>query len=207
MPAAVLLPASFIALGAEWLLFAIADRLDAAAVDSQRYQDVLHGAGALITQGQVVVGRSALIAVPFDGDVDVGVLPKELRVRLHGGLLIGTDIRLVVVEVHVPDVLVEQVFFADRGSRRRRWRRRLRYRQACRGFLGSTCPFRGQMIRRRIGWRDALRAVGLHRADSIDGNIGGVAGLPRQRSRLPGLNRAGTYGNRGRGSRRRRRRW
>jgi hypothetical protein len=56
MPAAILLPASFVALIAEGLLFAVADRLDPTGIYPSRDQSAFHGTRTLIPQCEVVVG-------------------------------------------------------------------------------------------------------------------------------------------------------
>src|SRR5271169_5624972 len=80
--AAVLLPTGFRRRVAarKWLLLAVADGLDAAGADPRRHQGVFHGRGTLVAQGQVVFRGSALIAVPPNREVDIGVLIEELRV-------------------------------------------------------------------------------------------------------------------------------
>lgn len=148
MPTAVLLPASFVALAAEGLLFAVADRLHAAGIDTGCSQRILHGAGTLVTQSQVVVGRSALVTVSFNREVHVRMLIEELRVGLYRGLLIGANVRLVVIEIDVLDILREQILIRDGWSRRRRWRWCLRDGQASSRFLRSTRTLRGQVIGR-----------------------------------------------------------
>ncbi len=55
MSAAVLLPASFVALGAERSLFAIADSVDSARADASGGQCIFHGIGAPVAQGKVVL--------------------------------------------------------------------------------------------------------------------------------------------------------
>src|SRR5215472_6058466 len=144
----------------------------------------------------------------FDREIEVGMLAQELHVSLNGGLLVRTNVRLVVVEVHILDVLTEQVLVGNRGSRRR-WRRRWSGNgQSRRSFLRSTRTLGDEMIRARIGRRNALRPVRLHRSNAVNRHVGRAAGLPRQGSRLPGLDRARVHGNRsGRGRRRRRWRW
>src|SRR5690349_10099585 len=107
MATAVLLPASFIALCAEGLLFAVADGLDAAGIDAGGSQRILDCAGALVTQSQVVVRRSAFVAVSFNREVHIGMLIEELSIGLNRGLLIGANIGLVVIEVDVLDILRE----------------------------------------------------------------------------------------------------
>ena len=71
MPAAILLPAGFVGLGAERLLLAVTNGFDATDVDPGCGQRVLDGIGTPVTQSEVVLGRSALIAVAFDGDLDI----------------------------------------------------------------------------------------------------------------------------------------
>src|SRR5437879_121569 len=133
MPAAVLLPASLVALSAERLLFAVADRLDAAGVNSPRSQCVLHRRGTLVAQGQVVLSRAALVAGSLDGEVDAGMLVQKRDVSLHRSLLVGANVRLVIVEVNVLDALREQLLFGRPGSRWWGWRWRLCDRDPCRG--------------------------------------------------------------------------
>src|SRR3974390_2159685 len=55
MPAAILLPASFVAFAAEGLLFAVADCLDAAGADSARHPGILFGARPLLAPLRVLV--------------------------------------------------------------------------------------------------------------------------------------------------------
>src|SRR5579863_4308739 len=119
MPAAVLLPASFVAFCAERFLLAVADRLDAAGADARRGELVLPRAGALVTERQVVLGGAALVAVSLNREVDVGMLREERHISLNRRALVGTNVRFVVVEVNVLDVLAEQVLVGNGRSRRR----------------------------------------------------------------------------------------
>src|SRR5271166_5411993 len=109
MPTAVLLPASFVAFGAERFFLTVADRLDTTSIDSQSSQRIFHRAGTLVTQGQVVVGRSALVAVSFNRKIHVRMLTEVLRVGLDRCLLVATNVGLIVIEIHILDVLGEQV--------------------------------------------------------------------------------------------------
>ena len=59
-------------------------------------------------------------------------------------------------------------------------------------------PLCRQVIGGGIGRADLLRSVGLNRANPVDGNIGGVGGLPGQSRGLAGLNGIGTDGDGGR---------
>src|ERR1017187_9856819 len=168
MAAAVLLPASFVAFCAEGLFLAVADGFDPAGADAARRQCSLHRTGALVAQSQVIVSRSALVAVSFNRDVYIGMLIEELHVGL------------VVVEVNILHVLAEQVLVRHRRSWRRwRWRR-LSYGKPRSGFLAAARSFGRQVIGRRIRGGHPLRAVGLHRSNAVDRHVGRIAGLPGQ---------------------------
>jgi len=187
MTAAVLLPASFIALGAEWFFLAEADRLHPAGVHAGRDEGILDGVGALVAERDVVLGRAALVAVALNGDVHAGVLAQEAGVCGYDCLLIAAKISLVIVKVNVFDSLIKEVFFRDgRLWRRRRWR--LGHGKARRSFLRTSRTFGDQVVRDRVGRVDGLRSAGLHRTDAVNRDVGGVAGLPRQGRRLSGLN-------------------
>src|SRR6476469_6267219 len=56
MPAPVLLPARFIRLGAERLFLPVADGLNPVGADSRADQCVLHRAGTIVAERQVVFG-------------------------------------------------------------------------------------------------------------------------------------------------------
>src|SRR5208282_4345535 len=107
--AAVLLPTGFVVFQAERFLLAVADCLDTAGVHSGRGQGILHRTGALVSQGQIVLGRAAVIAMSLDRKVDVGMLVEKKHVGLYGSLLIGAYVGLVVVEINVLDALTEQI--------------------------------------------------------------------------------------------------
>src|SRR5208282_1238117 len=107
--ATVLLPATFVRLGAEWFLFAVADGLDAIAADSGLDKRILYRVGAIGAQGQVIFCRSALVAMALDGDVDIGMLLQEARIALHRALVGCAYIVLVVVEVNIFYILREEL--------------------------------------------------------------------------------------------------
>src|SRR5271166_2413323 len=85
--AAVLLPATFVRFGAERLFFAVTDGFDAIAGDSSLDERILYGVGAIGAQGQVIFGRTALVAMALDGNVNVGMLLQELGITLHRSLI------------------------------------------------------------------------------------------------------------------------
>ena len=135
MATAVLLPASFVAFCAEGFFLAVADGLDPAGADAGRRQGALDSAGALVAQGQVIVGGPSFVAVSFDRETHIGMLAEELRVGLHRRLLVAAKVCLVIVEINILDALTEQVFVGHVCGRRRwRWRR-LGYRQSRCRFL------------------------------------------------------------------------
>src|SRR5712692_1533155 len=129
MAAAVLLPASFVAFRAERFFLAVADRLDAAGTDGSGCERILHRRGALVAESQVVLRRPALVAVSLNRDIDVGMLVQEHYVGLNRALLVGANVRLVIIEVNVLHALGEQFLFRRSGGNRRWWRR-LRYSNA-----------------------------------------------------------------------------
>src|SRR5579862_4427792 len=194
MAAAILLPTSFVAFGAERFFFAVADRLDAAGADAKRGQSGLNRARALIAQRQVVLGGTALVAVSFNREIHVRMLSEELRIGLYRRLLVSANVGLIVVKIDVLHVLIEQVLIGHiRGGRRRR--RRLRHRQTRRRFLRTARAFGDQVISGRIARRNALRSIRLHRANAVNRNIGRVAGLPCQRGGPASLNRVRIHRN------------
>src|SRR5581483_8306505 len=144
--APVLLPALLVRLGAERFLLDVADRLDSAGIDSRRGQGVLYGIGTIVTQGQVVFRRAALVTVSLNREVDVGMLSQELRARLNGCRLVSADVVLVVIEVDVLHILREQLFF--RCARSGRGRRGSSDGYACRCFLCSAGPLGRQTVGR-----------------------------------------------------------
>src|SRR5690348_6494438 len=103
----VLLPATFVGLRTERFLFSVTDRLDAVSADASLDQRVLHRIRPVGTQRQVVLGRSALVAMALNRDADIRVLLQELRVGLQRTLLVPPDIVLVVLEEDVLHVFRE----------------------------------------------------------------------------------------------------
>src|ERR1035437_649951 len=156
--AAVLLPAAFVRLGAERLFLAVSDCFDAVAGDSSLDELILHRIGAIGAQSEVVFGRAALVAVPLDGDVNVGMLLQEPRIALQRCLIGCAHIVLVVIEVNVLHVLREEFLLAGGRSRcRRRWRRV--DGDASGGVLGSAGAFRDQVVSGRVSRSPLARAA------------------------------------------------
>src|SRR5208337_3258490 len=85
--AAVLLPATFVGLAAERLLFAVTEGFDTIAAHSCLNEGVLHRVRAIAAQSEVIFGRAALVAVPLNREADVGMLLQELRIALQRALV------------------------------------------------------------------------------------------------------------------------
>src|SRR5579885_313223 len=114
MTAAVLLPALLAVLGAERFFFSVADGLHAICRNPCSHKRVLDRTGAVIAQGEIVFGGSALVAVSFNRERDVRMLLQECGVSLNGRLLISANIRLVVIKVDVLNVLREHLLVSHR---------------------------------------------------------------------------------------------
>ena len=78
MSAAVLLPALFVVVGAERLLFAVAHGHHAVGRDAKRYEELLRGLGTAIAERQVVFGGTTLVAMAFNRDFDLRIGTQKL---------------------------------------------------------------------------------------------------------------------------------
>src|SRR5439155_75944 len=87
-------------------LFAVGHRLDATAVDTVAHEVLLGGRRAPVAEGEVVLVRAALVAVPGDAD-------PEVRVRLEDGHLLIED-----RDVFRPDVRLVEVEMGHRTEQR-----------------------------------------------------------------------------------------
>src|SRR5713226_3442814 len=107
MAAAVLLPAGFVALHAEGLLLAEADRAQAVGRNAQRNDVLLDGVGAATAETQVVFRGAALVAVAFDGHFERRVVLEEVRGLRERRAGIRTQVGLVVIEISIAHFLEE----------------------------------------------------------------------------------------------------
>src|ERR1700684_1961148 len=103
----VLLPARFILFGAELLLLAVADGANPAGVNTGLNQRSLGGVGTILTQRQVVLCRSTIVAITGDHDVCSWMRLKERCVLSNGCLGIGAHGVRVVIKKNGLDVLLE----------------------------------------------------------------------------------------------------
>src|ERR1700730_1416492 len=108
----VLLPALFVVLGAKRSFLAVADGSDVIGRNSLLHQGSLYCLCAAGTQCDVVFFRSAVVKMPFDKNLDTRMLRQEGFVILDNRRFVGSDVGFVVVEVHIFDVLAEQVLIA-----------------------------------------------------------------------------------------------
>src|SRR5260370_40211098 len=140
MTAAVLLPAGFVALRAEGLLFAEADGAEAVGGNAQRNNVLLDGVGPANAQGQVVFRGAAFVAVAFDGRFEPRIVLQEVRGCRERGAGIRPNVGLVVVEIGIAHSSCEEFVVRVPGRRRRRWRRRGRRDSPGGGAGGAGSP-------------------------------------------------------------------
>ena len=95
------LVAGFRGFGTELLFFAVAYGADAGSGDAGVHEGGAGGVGAVFTEGEVVLGRAALVAVASDEDFEVGVLNEVGGGLGYGGLAGGVDVEGVVAEEDV----------------------------------------------------------------------------------------------------------
>ena len=138
--------------------------------------------GAVVAQRQVVLGRAALVAVSFDGELHVGMLLQEARVRLQDLLILSGDIVAVVVEEHVLHVLLRTTAPRSRC-----------FRCGVVAARAAGSPSRGPWLPayRRRSWRPGDRWSTRWASPGVEPlgstlpmlsmrDIGGVVGVPDQ---------------------------
>src|SRR6266850_4255435 len=157
-------PAALGVLGADGPLLAVGDDGDAGGRQSLGEQ-VGHGRSrAPLAQGQVVLIRAALVAVPLDEHEVIAPRLQPRGIGIEGLGILGTDVGLVEVEVDVLEILVLGELRRPRGgSGSGRGRDRGR---RCRGRARGRR--RGRTRRRRgcgPGGHGALRASGQQQCD------------------------------------------
>src|SRR5579859_1933456 len=189
MRAAILLPALLVVLGALRALLSVADGGQLRGGNTELHQIVPGFGRAAIAQSEVVLGRSAFIAMALHGDL--GALKILEDVLERRGILAqrGTRIRpqsgLVVVEKGVPGLRTQQLAerFAGRSSGYGRSRRR--HGNSCNIFRGAAGPFSGKGVRGARIWKNFAAGVRLHGPHTrLHRYAGGVLNRPAQRGRL-----------------------
>src|SRR5438477_3540142 len=97
--AAVAGPAVLGGLLAERDLLAVRHRLETVGGDAKGHQVIEGGLGPPLAQGEVVLDRAALVAVPLDGHAQEVEPLERIRVLVEGRAVGLPDVRAVVVEV------------------------------------------------------------------------------------------------------------
>lgn len=174
--ATILLPARLVLFCAELLFLAIADGANTAGVDTGLNQSGLGRVGAILTECQVVLCRSAIVTISGDQDLGIWMRLQEGCVLSNGGLGIGANGVGVVIEEDRLDVLLE--FRLRQRSRGGCWRCCLAHGQGRCGIGRSAIAARNQVVGCGVGGADGLGAAGLDGADSINRDIGRVGGCP-----------------------------
>src|SRR5450755_3596512 len=109
MGAAIPRVAIFRGIGAKRTFFAVAGGLQLVNRNAKLHQGVAGCGGATVSERNVVLGGTTLVAVTFDGDDEIRVHAedglKSGRVSLEDGLIVWSDLALVVIEVEVLDLL------------------------------------------------------------------------------------------------------
>src|SRR5579864_274469 len=157
MIAAIFLPAIFILVSALRLFLAVADGLDGVGTNAIANQRLLGRVSTTLTQRQIVLSGTAVVAVAFNLHLPAFLLEDLFRLRQFL-LRIVTQIRLVIIEENVPHRLCKELFVCHGWRWNRSWRRRRfrGYRNLSRGFLRAGRALGGQMIRGGLRRRDGL---------------------------------------------------
>jgi len=151
MRTAILLPARFIVLGAEWPLFAPARGIHAVGGNAERNKVILGSLGAAFTEANVVFRRATLIAMALDGHADLRIRAQEFRGLCQVSAGVATNIGFVEVKVGVLHVLLEQ-FTQALVCGRRSFHGRRAHGDACVRGCGAARPGRGDGEGRRFRW-------------------------------------------------------
>src|SRR5260370_5117638 len=203
MAAAVLLPASLVALHAEGLLFAEADGAEAIGGNAQRNEVLLHGASATVAQAKVIFRGAALVAMTFDGDLEARIVFQEVGSLGKGRASIRANVSLVIVEISIAHFSREE-FVVRRPFGLLHRRRRSVHRDGCSGAGGAAGATSSNRVGRRVGWRNLGRALSSDVAHfGSDAELRGIGRIPAQGRRLTFVDggRAGLQRHRGTASR------
>src|ERR1700730_1729594 len=121
MTTAILLVAVLGCLHAKRFFLAEAHGVKTVRRETERNEVLLDGAGTAIAEGKVVFGRATLIAVTFNGDLDLRIVPQELSGFGESVAGIRANVCFVEIEVGVAHFLQKEFVhgrFVLRCSRR-----------------------------------------------------------------------------------------
>src|SRR5579859_1468550 len=164
MAVAVLLPARLVFFRADGLFLAIADGVDAVGRNAELHEIILDGSGAAIAEEQVVLCRTAAVAVALDVELDLRVLAKVFGGMGQAVALVGADVSLVEIKVDGVDV-GEKLGILVAAWRRRRWRRRSGHGDPDAGISRTAGTASGNRVGRGISRR---HLGGTLRGDGAD---------------------------------------
>ena len=206
MAAPVLGVAGFCGFGAEGFFLAPTGGVEMVGRNAEADHVFLDGVGAALAESKVVLGRTAFVAVAFDGDASVWIAFEEGRRLLQGFARIGTYGGGIVIEVGVAHFLEEEIVEAGLGSFSDR--SGSVDGDANAGVGSATGTAGGNGVRGGLDGRDGSGALGSDGADfGSDGDVGGVCSGPSELDGFASINgiAIGTNGGCGFHSRRWRR--
>ena len=170
MRTAILLPARFIVLGAEWPLFAPAHGIHAVGGNAERNKVILGSLGAAFTEANVVFRRAALIAMALDGHANLRIRAQEFCGFCQVSAGVATNIGFVEVKVGVLHVLLEQ-FTQALVCGRRRFHGCRAHGDTCVRGCGAARSRRGNGEGRRLRWIGRRGAVTFPTPGSISRSV------------------------------------
>src|SRR3989442_11444050 len=149
MATTVLLPAGFVVFRTEGLLLTEADGGEAVCRNAERDEILFRGAGATVTEAEVVFGRAALVAVALDCDFELRMALQEIGGLGERCAAIGANICFVVIQIRIADLFEEEFiigrpFLHDGG-------RRSIHGDTGGGAGGAAGTRSGDRVDRRIG--------------------------------------------------------
>ena len=107
MSLTVLAPASLIVFGTERTFFPVADRADSICTNAGAHKHLLHCIGSTVAERQIVIDRTAFVAVTFNKNFDVRVGLKKLDIVVDRGLLICNDYETVEIKKDILNIPME----------------------------------------------------------------------------------------------------
>src|SRR6516225_5558852 len=176
--AAILLPAGFGLLGAELLFFTPTGGAEVGRGNAETDEIFLDRIGAALAESEVVFGRTAVVAVAFDGHVRVGIGLEERSGLLKSLAGVGANVGFIQIEEGVAHFLGEE-FVHALGARRRGGRR---VDGDAHGGIGVAARRTGgEGVARRFRGVHGRGTLGRNSADfGRDRDVRGVGSGPRK---------------------------
>src|SRR3990172_9783710 len=102
----------------EWPFLTVTDGLDPLFIDTGCHQVVLGRLGPPLPKSEVVLLSPALVAVPLDDQIGVGIGPQPFDILIEGLLCVRSDQRLIIIEEDVLGARLFLWFPCGHGGRR-----------------------------------------------------------------------------------------